>query len=199
MKRLVIISVATVAVLTFSGCGGSSKDDNAKNSVTETATKAVETTKEAATKATEAVKESANKAVEATKETAAKAAEATKEAVAKTTEAAKETANKAVEATKEAANKAVETAKEATGAGSAKGKELYAKCVSCHGPDGKTKALGKSEIIAGQNADDLEKKMQEYKAGSRNVAGMGKLMQGQVQNLSDEDIKAIAEYISNLK
>jgi len=165
MKKLVIISVATVAVMTFSGCGNKS-DEGSKNVVTETAAKAVETTKEAA---------------------------------AKTTEAVKETATKAAEATKEAAGAVAEKAKEAASGGNAKGKELYAKCVSCHGADGKTKALGKSEVIAGQSAADLEKKMQDYKAGTRNVAGMGMLMKGQVASLSDEDIKAIAEYISSLK
>ncbi|MBD3788953.1 MAG: c-type cytochrome [Campylobacterales bacterium] len=75
----------------------------------------------------------------------------------------------------------------------------YAKCAGCHGMDGKTKALGKSEIIAGQAEADLIAKINEYKAGSRNVAGMGTLMQGQVAMLSDEDIQAIAAYISNLK
>ncbi len=172
MKKLVIISVATVAVLTFSGCGNKS-DEGSKNVVTEAATKAVETTKEAAAKTTEAVKETAQKAAEATKEAASKATEA--------------------------ASGAMDKAKEAASGGNAKGKELYAKCVSCHGADGKTKALGKSEVIAGQSAADLEKKIQEYKAGTRNVAGMGMLMKGQVSSLSDEDIKAIAEYISSLK
>ncbi len=210
MKKLVILSVATVAVLTFSGCGSSSNDDAAKNTVTETAHKAAEATKEAAsktveaakettTKAVEATKEVAHKTVEAAKETTTKAVEATKEAAHKTVEAAKETADKAVEATKEAATAVADKATETASAGNEKGKAAYAKCVSCHGADGKTKALGKSEIIAGQNAADLEKKMAEYKAGTRNVAGMGTLMKGQVASLSDEDIKAIAEYISNLK
>ena len=208
MKKLVILSVATVAVLTFSGCGNNS--EGAKNSASTTAQHAVDTTKEAANKAAEATKEAANKAAEATKEaakevvqkakeTATKAAEATKEAATKTVEAAKETATKAADAAKESAQQAVEATKEAVAGGNEKGKAIYAKCVSCHGADGKTKALGKSEVIAGQSAADLEKKIQEYKAGTRNVAGMGMLMKGQVASLSDEDIKAVAEYISSLK
>ena len=64
---------------------------------------------------------------------------------------------------------------------------------------GNSGALGKSEVIAGQSADDLTKKLTEYKAGTRNVAGMGTLMKGQVASMSDEDIKALATYISNLK
>ncbi|UFH60653.1 c-type cytochrome [Sulfurovum mangrovi] len=76
------------------------------------------------------------------------------------------------------------------------GKALYAKCASCHGADGKTKALGKSEVLAGQSAADLETKIAEYKAGTRNVAGMGALMKGQVATMSDEDIKAVSAYIA---
>jgi len=76
---------------------------------------------------------------------------------------------------------------------------LYAKCAGCHGKDGKTKALGKSEILAGQSKDDLEKKIEEYKAGTRDAAGMGTLMKGQVAGMSDEDIEEVSEYISELK
>jgi len=207
MNKIIILSVATVAVLTFSGCGNSNNDtkENTKSAV-ETTHKTTETAKETTHKAVESTKEVASKVVEATKETANKAVKATKEAANKATEAAKETASKAAEATKEVANKATEAVagaaskvKEAVSGGNEKGKATYAKCVSCHGADGKTKALGKSEIIAGQSAADLEKKMQEYKAGTRNVAGMGTLMKGQVASLSDEDIKAVAEYISSLK
>jgi cytochrome c553 len=210
MKKIIILSVATAAMLTFSGCGSSNdKKEGAKSAVEatkEAAHKTVEAAKETASNAAEATKEAAAKTAEAAKETANKAVEATKEAASKATEAAKETASKAAEATKEAANKATEAvagaankAKEAVSGGNEKGKAAYAKCVSCHGADGKTKALGKSAIIAGQSAADLEKKMQEYKAGTRNVAGMGTLMKGQVASLSDEDIKAVAEYISSLK
>ena len=210
MKKIIVLSVATVAILTFSGCNDNKKAENSAAATTNTSvvdsakeavSKTAEATKEVANKAAEAAKETTSKAVEATKEAAEKVADSTKEAANKAMEAAKETANKAVEATKEAAEKVAQTAKEATkpADNSAKGKELYAKCAGCHGVDGKTKALGKSEVIAGQNADDLVKKITEYKAGNRNVAGMGQLMQGQVKSLSDEDIKALANYISNLK
>jgi len=221
MRKIIILSVATAAMLTFSACGSSDKPKeetkSAVEATKEAATKTVDAAKETANKAAEATKEAATKAVEKTKEvakettqaakkTVEKAAEATKEVATKATEAAKETAEKAAEATKEAATKAtaaagaaVEKAKEAVTGGNEKGKAAYAKCVSCHGADGKTKALGKSEVIAGQAAADVEKKLAEYKAGTRNVAGMGALMKGQVASMSDEDIKAVAEYISTLK
>ncbi len=79
------------------------------------------------------------------------------------------------------------------------GAKLYGKCVTCHGKDGKTKALGKSAIIAGQKKEDLVEKIKGYRAGTLNVAGMGTLMKGQVGNMSDEDINTLADYIAGLK
>ncbi len=78
------------------------------------------------------------------------------------------------------------------------GAAAYAACSSCHGADGKTAALGKSAVIAGQSAADIESKLKEYKAGTRDVTGNGALMKGQVANLSDDQIKALADYISKL-
>jgi len=215
MNKTVILSIAAIAVLSFNGCGNkSNNDENTKSAVETTVEKAkeatskvAEKTKEVASATTEAVKETANKATEATKEVASNVANKAKEAVEKTTEAVKEGAQKATEATKEAASNVADKAKEVankateavTSGGNEKGKAAYAKCAECHGDDGKRKALNKSEVIAGQAVADLEKKIAEYKAGSRNVAGMGQLMQGQVKDLNDEDIKAVSEYISSLK
>ncbi len=219
MKKRVVLSLAVAAMLAVTGCGEDTKKaaGEAANKVTETANKAVEATKEGAAKAAEATKEAANKAVEATKEAAAKGAEAAKETAAAATQKAKETAQKAVEAAKEGAKeiakKAEETAtkakeaaaaaadkaKEAVSGGNEKGKAVYAKCVSCHGANAEKQALGKSEVIKGWDAAKVEEALNGYKAGTRNVHGMGMLMKGQVSSLSDEDIKAVAAYISSLK
>jgi len=225
MKNITILSLAAAAVL-FTACGEDAKqaaaDATAKatETVKESTNNAVAATKEAASNAVDATKEAAANAVDATKEAAAEAkaaaeekaaaaAEALKERAAAVTEAAKEKAAEAVDATKEAASNAMDTTKEAasnavaaaTGSNDLieKGKQLFAKCAGCHGPDGKTKALGKSAPIAGEPAEEIEKKLKEYKEGKRNVAGMGMLMKGQVASLSDEDIKALAAYISSLK
>ncbi|WP_415406502.1 c-type cytochrome [Sulfurovum sp. CS9] len=140
-----------------------------------------------------AASEATAKAVESTKEVADKAVEATKEAA---------------ETTKEAAVKAVDSAEKAVGtavAGAvdsiidAAGKEAYAKCAGCHGADGKTKALGKSPEIAGQSKEELVTKINGYKAGTINVAGMGNLMKGQVASMDDATIEAVSIYISTLK
>jgi len=81
----------------------------------------------------------------------------------------------------------------------ADGAALYKKCAGCHGAKGEKKALGKSAPIAGWDKEKLVEALKGYKAGTRNVYGMGALMKGQVANLSDEEIEALAEYISKLK
>jgi len=53
-------------------------------------------------------------------------------------------------------------------ADNAAGKAAYAKYAGCHGKDGKTQALGKSAVIAGQDVEILVTSMNEYKAGTRN-------------------------------
>ncbi|WP_292658517.1 c-type cytochrome [Nitratifractor sp.] len=80
----------------------------------------------------------------------------------------------------------------------ADGAALFAKCAGCHGQDGKTKALGKSNPIAGMAADEIVKDLQGYKAGTLNKHGMGGVMKGQAAALSDDDMKALADYISKL-
>jgi len=80
----------------------------------------------------------------------------------------------------------------------ADGAALFAKCAGCHGQDGKTKALGKSNPIAGLAADEIVKDLQGYKAGTLNKHGMGGVMKGQAAALSDDDMKALADYISKL-
>ena len=81
----------------------------------------------------------------------------------------------------------------------ADGKALYLKCAACHGQKGEKKALGKSQIITGWKEAKTLDALKGYKAGKRNVAGMGALMKGQVAALSDADLKALAKYVATLK
>ncbi len=206
MKKLTVLSIVA-ATLLLVGCNESSTGAEAKAS---TEKKVEAPAAEAKTEATEAKKCGegkcgANKKSAATeaKEAATTAVEKTKEAVVeKATEvkdAVAATATAAVDKTKAAASAVAEKATEAVAAATGPdGKALFAKCAGCHGADGKTKALGKSGIIAGQPAADLETKINGYKAGTLNTAGMGALMKGQVASYSDEDIKAVATYISGL-
>ena len=195
MNRLTVVSIVATSLLLI-GCGENKQTDATKKSEpakTEVTTKPAksESVADKATKAVQAVKEGASSAVAKTAEIAK---EATKEAKAKATQA--------VEATKEMATKAVEKGKEVVAKATtttSKAPAQFTKCAGCHGKDGKMKALGKSEIIAGQPKADLVKKIKEYQAGTRNVTGMGGLMKGQVTGLSDADIDAIATYVSGLK
>ena len=176
MKNITMLSIVAAALL-FTGCG-----EKAKESATEAASNAVESTKEAVTSAVDASKAAADKAVAAT--------------------------NEAVVATKEAASQAVDSAKDSVANATAAvadtaqniaGAAAYAKCAGCHGADGKTLALGKSPVIAGQSKEELVTKLNGYKAGTINVAGMGTLMKGQVASMDDATIDALSAYISTLK
>ncbi|RRS30059.1 MAG: cytochrome C [Epsilonproteobacteria bacterium (ex Lamellibrachia satsuma)] len=81
----------------------------------------------------------------------------------------------------------------------ADGAAAFAKCAGCHGQNGEKAALGKSAVIAGEDAATTITKLNGYKAGTLNAHGMGALMKGQVASLDDAAIKEVAEYIATLK
>jgi len=203
MKKLTVLSLIAASLL-LTACGDSSTGAEAKAANEAPATKheapaaAKEAHKEVKSAATEA-KEAATVAVEKATEAVKEKAEEVKEKASNAVEKAKESATSAVDSAKAAVASATTAAKEAVASATGPdGKALYAKCAGCHGADGKTAALGKSAIIAGQPAGDLETKISGYKAGTLNTAGMGSLMKGQVAAFSDADIKAVASYISGL-
>ena len=202
--------VLIASSMLFVACGDKTKEaaNTTKSSTAEAVDQATKATKEAASKAadaaaeaTKAAKEKAAKLAEEAKAAAEKAAADAKVKAEEVAKAAKEKAADVAKAAKEKAAAAAEAVKEkVTGAtASAAGAALYGKCAGCHGKDGKTKALGKSAVIAGQETAALVESMQGYKAGTRNVSGMGTLMKGQVGSMGDSDIEAVAAYISALK
>ncbi len=81
----------------------------------------------------------------------------------------------------------------------AAGKAKFAACAGCHGQNADKKALGKSEVIKGWPAAKIVDALKGYKAGTRNVHGMGATMKGQAAGLSDADMANIAAYVSSLK
>jgi cytochrome c553 len=81
----------------------------------------------------------------------------------------------------------------------ADGATLYKQCVACHGISGEKKALNKSQSIAGWDLTKTEAALKEYRSGTRDVNGMGKLMNSKVAAYSDEEIHAVAKYISELR
>lgn len=81
----------------------------------------------------------------------------------------------------------------------ADGAAAYKKCASCHGMKAEKKALNKSEIIDTWSAEKIAEALHGYKAGTRNIYGMGALMKGQVASYDDETIEAVSKYITTLK
>ncbi|MCK4737125.1 MAG: c-type cytochrome [Sulfurimonas sp.] len=77
------------------------------------------------------------------------------------------------------------------------GPSLYVACAACHGADGLKIALGKSQIIKGWDSKKVINALNGYKDGTYGGSMKG-IMKGQVSALSDEDIKAVSEYISKL-
>jgi cytochrome c553 len=78
------------------------------------------------------------------------------------------------------------------------GASVYKQCAGCHGKHGEKKAIGRSAIIAKQKPSLTIKQLKAYKAGTLNLHGMGAVMKKNVANLSNSDIKAVADYISQL-
>jgi len=175
MKNSTLLSLVAATVL-FTACGEE----------TQKAAAEVNTTKIA-----QAVKKDTVNAAEAAKANITEAAEAAKVAVeAKTAEASAVVKEKAAKLTESSTADMASATPEAPAA--------FAKCTGCHGAMGQTKALGKSAVIAGQDKEALIESLKAYQAGTKNVAGMGSLMKSQVEKLSDEDIEAIAEYLSGI-
>ncbi|MDD2790965.1 MAG: c-type cytochrome [Sulfurimonas sp.] len=76
--------------------------------------------------------------------------------------------------------------------------QLFDRCAVCHGSKGEKHSQNLTKSIAGMKADDVVKILQEYKAGTRDTYGLGKMMQGQASKLSEEDTKQVALYIESL-
>jgi cytochrome c553 len=90
----------------------------------------------------------------------------------------------------------VETpAKETKAVAVSDGSVIFAKCASCHGQNAEKSALGKSQVIAGWEASKISDALHGYKDGTYGGA-MKAIMKGQAGPLSDADIKAVSEFIS---
>ena len=77
------------------------------------------------------------------------------------------------------------------------GATIYKSCGGCHGADGSKKA-GESEPLKGQSAEDVLKKLKGYADGS--YGGKQKtMMVNIVKKHSEDDLKAVADYIGTLK
>ncbi len=71
-------------------------------------------------------------------------------------------------------------------------------CWSCHGKDGKKTLTPAFPKVAGQNAAYAEQQMKDIKSGAR-ANGQAAAMKGVMELVNDEEIKALADYLSKLK
>jgi cytochrome c len=80
------------------------------------------------------------------------------------------------------------------------GADLYKKktCFSCHGKDAKTPILPIYPSLAGQNAEYAYNQMNDIKTGKRNN-GQTAAMKGVMHLVSDEEMRAIADWLATLK
>ena len=80
------------------------------------------------------------------------------------------------------------------------GAKLYATktCLACHGKDAKTPILPEYPRLAGQSALYAERQMKDIKSGARSN-GNTAAMKGIMPLVNDDEIHALAEFISTLK
>jgi len=82
----------------------------------------------------------------------------------------------------------------------ADGKALYLEktCVACHGKDAKKPLTPEYPKLAGQNAKYAENQMLDIKNGTR-TNGNTAAMKGVMHLVSDDEIKQLAKYLSEIK
>ncbi|MDX1589017.1 MAG: c-type cytochrome [Oleiphilaceae bacterium] len=74
------------------------------------------------------------------------------------------------------------------------GESLYqSQCAQCHGRAGK--GSGAFPSLVGREAGYISERLEKYRAGEK-VGPNSALMRGPASRLSDEDIAALADYIS---
>ncbi len=71
-------------------------------------------------------------------------------------------------------------------------------CIACHGPDGKKPLLPVYPKLAGQNKEYMKQQMKDIKSGAR-ANGQTAAMKGIMHLVSDDDIEALADYLSKVK
>ena len=72
-------------------------------------------------------------------------------------------------------------------------------CKNCHGVNGDKYGGGKSAQIAFLEKKDIITALKDYRAGTRNIHGMGKVMKSEALTMKDDEIEAVADYVVSLK
>lgn len=71
-------------------------------------------------------------------------------------------------------------------------------CAGCHGPSGLGNPTAMYPRLAGQHAPYVASQLKAYRDGERKNYRTGAIMTGVSEGLSDEDIEALASYVSGL-
>lgn len=71
-------------------------------------------------------------------------------------------------------------------------------CTGCHAPDGKGNVAAGFPRLSGQHPDYIEKQLRAFRNGDRTNDGDQMIMRSVAANLSDAEIKALANYIGGL-
>ncbi len=71
-------------------------------------------------------------------------------------------------------------------------------CFACHGKDANTPIMPAYPKIAGQNADYAFNQMKDIKSGARNN-GQAAAMKGVMHLVSEDEMRAIADWLAGLK
>nr|WP_232817664.1 c-type cytochrome [Helicobacter burdigaliensis] len=84
----------------------------------------------------------------------------------------------------------------------ADGAAIFKKCIACHGANGERVAPGSvgGITIGGMAKDRIMEQLKGYRAGTADNGGAKAIMYANMKNwkLTDDDIEAVADYISKL-
>lgn len=72
-----------------------------------------------------------------------------------------------------------------------------AACMACHGPAGEGNPQARYPRIASQNAAYTEKQLKDFRSGSR-ATDPNQMMRKVAARMTDQEIKAVAEYVAGL-
>ena len=204
MRNLLLSSA--VAILLFTGCNETKEEAKIEvqpktevKSVENSTEKNMEIIKEKSSEIfnsskeiVEAVKEESVKLLDSSKEITKDVVEKAKDVTVVVAKEAKEITNSVANDINKSMDSVIETKKEST----VDAQKLYMKCAGCHGQTGELHALGKSQIIKEWDKAKVKEALLGYKNGTYG-GNMKGVMIGQVMNLSESDIDALASHISN--
>lgn len=74
-------------------------------------------------------------------------------------------------------------------------------CTACHSPQGNGNPAAKYPALGGQHAEYVKKQLEDYRSGVRSgkvIEGTPVIMREIASKMSDDDIKAVADYVAGL-